>query len=117
MTVYAFRRELLATPKFILTRAFRLKPPTPQTVYRQYQSRWRIEEVHRDLKQQFGLPKYQARHAWVVSGFIGLVYLGYSLWKLERWMAPQHEVESLKCPSWATEFYREQIYLELLAMS
>ncbi|MHA2246716.1 MAG: transposase [Candidatus Hodarchaeales archaeon] len=94
-----------------------LKTPTPQTVYRKYQSRWRIEEAHRDLKQQFGLPKCQSHQAWVVSGFIGLVYLGYSLWKIEKWKALQREVEPLKCPSWATEFSREQIYPEILVMS
>ncbi len=82
-------------------------------MYRQYQARWRIEEAHRDLKQQFGLPKCQARQAWVVSGFIGLVYFGYSLWKSEGWTQCQAELAPLKCPSWAEEFHREQIYQEV----
>jgi len=113
VTVYAFHRESSAKPKYILTRAFRGKLPTPRRVYRQYQARWRIEEAHRDLKQQFGLPKCQARQAWVVSGFIGLVYFGYSLWKLKEWLQCQAELDLLKCPSWADEFHREQIYLEV----
>lgn len=116
VTAYAFQRETSAKPKFILTRAFRGKTPTPRRVYRQYQARWRIEEAHRDLKQQFGLPKCQARQAWVVSGFIGLVYFGYSLWKFEGWFQCQAELDFLKCPSWADKFHREQIYQEALVM-
>jgi hypothetical protein len=114
---YAFHRESLAKPKFILTRAFRVKSVTHQLVYREYQSRWRIEEAHRDLKQQFGHPKCQAHRAWVVSGFIALVYFGYCVWKTNRWSQPHTELEPLKCPSWADEFYREQIYQEALASS
>jgi len=117
VTCYAFRREPLVKPKYILTRAFQVKSATPQRVYREYQSRWRIEEAHRDLKQQFGLSKCQARHAWVVSGFIGLIYFGYCVWKTDRWLHPHAELEPLKCPSWAEEFHREQIYQEALAMS
>lgn len=114
---YAFHRESLTKPKFILTRAFRIKSATPLRVYCEYQSRWRIEEAHRDLKQQFGLPNCQARQAWVVSGFIGLVYFGYCVWKTGRWLQPHVEVEPLKCPSWADKFHREQIYQEALATS
>jgi hypothetical protein len=115
VTCYAFHRESMAKPKFILTRAFRIKIATPQRVYREYQSRWRIEEAHRDLKQQFGLSKCQARRAWVVSGFIALVYLGYCVWQTKRWVSSQVEGDSLKCPSWADEFHRRQIFQEVLA--
>ena len=117
VTCYAFHRESMARPKFILTRAFRVKITTPQRVYREYQARWRIEEAHRDLKQQFGLGKCQARQAWVVSGFIALIYFGYCIWKTTRWMHPQTDLDLLKCPSWAEVFHREQIFQEVLALA
>jgi hypothetical protein len=117
VSVYAFRRESLLTSKFILTRAFRLKSPDPRTVYSQYLSRWRIEEAHRDLKQQFGLTKCQARHAWIVSGFIGIIYLGYSLWKLTQKEMLQMGLPLLKCPSWANEVHRLQIQQEVFAVT
>ena len=114
VTCYVFHRESLAKLKFILTCALRVKSVTPQRVYREYQSRWRIEEAHRDLKQQFGLTKCQARYAWVVSGFIGLIYFSYCVWKTNRWLHPSAEVDPLKCPSWAEEFHRAQIFQEAL---
>jgi hypothetical protein len=117
VTCYAFHRESMARPKFILTRALRIKIVTPQRVYREYQSRWRIEEAHRDLKQQFGLGKCQARQAWVVSGFIALIYFGYCVWKTTQWMHPQTELDLSKCPSWAEVFHREQIFQEVLALA
>ena len=100
-----------------MTRPFQLQVSTPRTVYYQYQSRWRIEEAHRDLKQQFGLSKCQARQAWIVSGFIGLIYFGYSLWKLEEWIELQTNIDTLKCPSWAEEFHRSQIQQETLSLT
>ncbi|MHA1225692.1 MAG: transposase, partial [Candidatus Hodarchaeales archaeon] len=117
VTVYAFKRESMTRPKFILTRASYVKSTTARYVYQQYQSRWRIEEAHRDLKQQFGLPKCQARQAWVVAGFVALVFFGYTLWKSTSWTCPQASSMFLKCPSWAETFHHEQIYHDLAAVS
>ena len=100
-----------------MCRALRISPPTHQTVYYRYKLRWRIEEAHRDLKQQFGLGKCQAREAWVVHGFIGLVYLGYSMWKFFSFKQFQTSVTPLKYPSWAEAFHRHQIVQELLAIT
>lgn len=115
VTIYAFKWVNQSSPKFIMVRAFRKSRPTPQTVYFQYKLRWRIEEAHRDLKQQFGLRKCQARDGWVVQGFIGLVYLGYSLWKRLSFLASQLATIPLKCPSWAQAFHQGQIVAEMLA--
>lgn len=115
VTIYAFKSVKQSSPKFIMVRAFRQARPTPQTVYFQYKLRWRIEEAHRDLKQQFGLRKCQARDGWVVQGFIGLVYLGYSLWKHLSFSAFQLTATSFKCPSWAQTFHYNQIVSEVLA--
>lgn len=115
VTVYAFHRESQPSPKYIMTRAFRKNRATHQTVYSQYRLRWRIEEAHRDLKQQFGLTKCQARNGWVVHGFIGLVYLGYSLWKHLSFLAYQRTATPFKCPSWSFTFFRDQIFSEVLA--
>lgn len=115
VTIYAFKCVNLTSPKFIMVRAFRQSRPTPLTVYFQYKLRWRIEEAHRDLKQQFGLRKCQARDGWVVQGFIGLVYLGYSLWKHLSFKTFQLTTISFKCPSWAQAFHQGQIVSEVLA--
>lgn len=115
VTIYAFKREFQPSPKYIMTRAFRKHRPTPQAVYFQYQLRWRIEEAHRDLKQQFGLTKCQARNGWVVQGFIGLVYLGYSLWKHLSFLTFQLTATTFKCPSWSFMFFRDQLFSEALA--
>ena len=115
--VYAFWRESCGHPKYILTRALNHGKPTAQLVYDQYQQRWSIETAHRDLKQQFGLTKCQARESWVVSGFIGLIYLGYNLWRVQRWQTQTSEKKMLKCPSWAEQFYQEQIITRIVASS
>ncbi len=80
--IYAFKRKGAKNAKFILTNAKKNRPPTPETVYRDYLYRWRIEEAHRDLKQQFGLEKAQNRHEKVVNGFIHFIAMMYSIWKL-----------------------------------
>ncbi len=107
--VYAYGRERSTTTKFILTPAQRTRPPTAQTVYQDYRIRWRIEEAHKDLKQHFGLTKSQGRDAWLVHGFIGLVYGVYSLWKGET--ATDHVLtgDHVCCQEWAEEFHNVQI--------
>lgn len=115
VTIYAFKCVNQSSPKVIMVRAFRHSRPTPQTVYIQYKLRWRIEEAHRDLKQQFGLRKCQARDGWVVQGFIGLGYLGYSLWKHLSFLAFHFTATTFKCPSWAQTFHQAQIVSEGLA--
>ena len=104
VTIYAFHKESALHSKFIITSPNRLRTPSFLTVYHHYGGRWRIEEAHRDLKQQFGISRCQARRGWVVSGFIGLVFFGYSLWKFTQFVAEKVKGRSLKCPSWAQSF-------------
>lgn len=104
VTVYAFRKESTSRTKFIITPPKRIRPSSFSTVYCHYRFRWRIEEAHRDLKQQFGLSRCQARRGWVVSGFVGLVFLGYSFWKFTQFITEKIKGCSLKCPSWAQSF-------------
>jgi len=110
--VYAYQRETSTTTKYLLTPARRTRPPTPQTVYHDYRIRWRIEEAHKDLKQHFGLTKNQQRDAWAVQGFLGLVYVSYSLWKGASLQDETRTHETVSCHEWAEEFYREQIRYE-----
>ncbi|MHA1228090.1 MAG: hypothetical protein ACTSPV_15205 [Candidatus Hodarchaeales archaeon] len=86
-------------------------------VYRQYQSRWRFEEAHRDLKQQFGLLKCQTYQIWVFAAFASLVSCGYTLWKFTLWSSSQDISPPLKCPSWAETFYHNLVYIDLEASS
>lgn len=116
VTIYAFKRETLAHPKFLMTPIRKWHPPTKETVYYQYKLRWRIEESHRDLKQQFGLTKCRSRDAWVIHGFTGLVYLSYSLWKFISFKSYQTTGTSLKSPSWSESFFFAHIHQELLAV-
>ena len=111
--VYAYKRESCKKAKYLLHTASQKHPPTPRRVYREYRYRWRIEESHRDLKQQFGLGKCQCRDGWVVHGFMGLVYFAYSVWK---WCAYQEVVtagSTLACPTWAQAFH--ELHVQALA--
>ncbi|MBN2267143.1 MAG: transposase [Candidatus Babeliaceae bacterium] len=107
--VYAFYREQSSSVKFILTPAKRLHPPSPKTVYRDYQSRWRIEEAHRDLKQHFGIGKCQNRAGRVIHGFFGIVCLAYGIWK--RWAMKRGVRVGVtpKCPTWAENYHHTYI--------
>ena len=115
VTVYAFRKESTSRTKFIITPPKKIRPPSYKTVYQHYRFRWRIEEAHRDLKQQFGLSKCKVRRIWVVSGFVGLVFFGYSFWKFTRFIAGKIKKTPLKCPSWAYDF-RKFIVREKLSV-
>jgi len=108
--VVTFWRESCTHPKYILTLATYKSQPNPRTVYYEYSWRWRIEEAHRDLKQQFGLGKGRVRGEAAVQGFLSLVYSIYSLFLMtrqkgevsspERMTAPQYQdaaVEFLYC--------------------
>ena len=105
--VFRFWREGCKEPQFIFTPATYHAQPAPKTVYADYSWRWRIEEAHRDLKQQFGLGKCRNRADAVVLGFVGLVYSWYSLFLLtrqngelappERVTAPQYQDEFIQC--------------------
>ena len=107
--VYAFWDERYQNPKFILTDVKRSRKSSPKTIYYQYQLRWIIEVCHRQLKQEFGLSKSQNRDAWVVSGFIGLVCLTYSIWSFQQFKDIKDNKNILLCPSWANLFHEEQI--------
>lgn len=103
--VYSFWREGCKESKFVLTPATTTATPTAKTVYRDYSWRWPIEECHRDLKQQFGLGKLRNWGEKAVLGFIGLVYVYYSMFLLtrqkglglpfQRATAPQYQDEML----------------------
>ena len=105
--VFSFWREGCKEPQFLLTPATYHTQPDPKTVYVEYSWRWRIEEAHRDLKQQFGLGKCRNRTDAVVLGFVGLVYSWYTLFLLtrqnghlappERVTAPQYQDEVIQC--------------------
>lgn len=107
--VYAFLQEGMKNPKFILTNALKNRPPSAITVFRDYSYRWRIEEAHRDLKQQFGLGKCQNRKTKVVEGFIGLISFVYSIFKFWSFNCKQNNEKTLKCPTWANKFHNYQI--------
>ncbi len=104
--VFSFWREGCKEPQFLLTPATYHTQPAPKTVYAEYSWRWRIEEAHRDLKQQFGLGKCRNRDEEVVYGFVGLVYSWYGLFLLtrqnghlaprERVTAPQYQDEAIQ---------------------
>ena len=111
--VYAFWDEKYQNPKFILTDVKRLKKSSPKTIYYQYHLRWIIEVCHRQLKQEFGLSKSQNRDAWVVSGFIGLICLVYSIWSFQQYKDIKNNEDVLLCPSWANLFHKTQIIASL----
>ncbi len=115
--ISAFRAEGRVRTKFIMTNPCWKTPPTPQTVYRDYSWRWRIEEAHRDLKQHFGLGNCHNRDAWVVLGFFGLLYLAYSLFKQRAFIQEKTTGRPLTCPSWAEMFHRVQIYHKMSALA
>ena len=107
--VYAFWDEKYQNPKFILTDVKRIRKSSPKTIYYQYHLRWIIEVCHRQLKQEFGLSKCQNRDSWVVSGFIGLVCLAYSIWSFQQYKDTKNDKYVLSCPSWANLFHETQI--------
>jgi len=107
--IYAFKRKGSKNPKFILTNAKKNRPPTQETVYRDYSYRWRVEEAHRDLKQQFGIQKAQNRQEKVVHGFIHFISMMYSIWKLWAWKAKKILNQTYSCPSWSERFHKYQI--------
>ena len=82
--MFRFWREGCQGPQFLLTPATYKTQPDPKTIYREYSWRWRIEEAHRDLKQQFGLRKCRNRTETTVQGFVGLVYGWYAVFLLTR---------------------------------
>ena len=96
-----FLRDGCKHPKFILTPAIYNSQPNPETIYYEYSYRWRIEEAHRDLKQQFSLSRGRVRAKTTVQGFICLIYGVYSLFlitrqngqfaPLDRMTAPQYQ--------------------------
>jgi hypothetical protein len=98
--VFRFWREGGKEPQFILTPAAYRTHPDPKTVYREYAWRWRCEEAHRDLKQQFGLKKCRNRAERVVLGFISLVYSWYSLFLLTRQNGQLSPPERLTAPQY-----------------
>lgn len=104
VTVYTYKHELFNKMKFIVTFIKHKRPPTALTVFYRYRLRWRIEEAHRDLKQQFGLGKYQARRMWLISGFIGFIFFGYSFWKHRQFLENKTSTKPVKCPSWSFDF-------------
>ncbi len=107
--VYAFWDEKYQNPKFILTSVKRKRRTSPKTIYYQYQLRWIIEVCHRQLKQEFGLSKSQNRDAWVVSGFIGLVCLLFSIWSFQRLSDLKIGKKVICSPTWAKKFHEAQI--------
>lgn len=113
--VYAYWRPGTKHPLFLLTSVRRKRPSSYLTVFRKYANRWWIEVAHKELKQQFGLGTCQARDAWVVHGFIGLVCFAYSLWKQHPIYAQQTLENELKCPTWAKEFQQLYHYYEVTA--
>lgn len=114
--VYAYYQESHQFPKFIAVPAQLLSKPSPKTVHKEYATRWRIEEAHRDLKQQFGLTKSQNRDGWVVSGFIGLVCLAYSQWKQWAFFLKEKTKNIIKCPTWSENFYIQQIIKKFISI-
>lgn len=113
VNVYAYWRSGSKNPLFLLTNARRKRPFCYMTVFRKYTRRWLIEVAHRELKQQFGLGSCQARDAWVVHGFIGLVFFAYSLWKLWTYHQQKEASCESKCPTWAKEFHKLHHYYEV----
>lgn len=101
--VYAFWREDCKGPIFILTPAVYQATIQPETVYQDYSWRWRVEECHRDLKQQFGLEKLRNREKMTVTGFLGLVYSYYSLFLLTRLKILQASQEHITAPKFQDE--------------
>lgn len=106
--VYTFLREGLKNPKYILTPPLQKQLPKPQQVYSEYAMRWRIEEAHRELKQEFGFGKCQCREAWTVHGFLGLVTDSYSIWKQEVYRLSKNSDSDIKCPTWTSWFFQNQ---------
>ena len=115
--IYAFYSPQYEEPKFIMVKSQTKRPPAPKTIYHEYLVRWEIEQAHRELKQQFGLGKSQNREPWVVMGFIGLVNFGYSVYKFLSSAVNGNSKLSLKCPTFAEEFQKEQIIIDYLSSS
>ena len=98
--IFRFWREGCPEPQFLLTPATYQTRPDPKTVYREYAWRWRIEEAHRDLKQQFGLGKCRNRAETTVWGFVGLVYGWYAVFLLTRQKGRLAPPERLTAPQY-----------------
>lgn len=101
--VFRFWREGCPEPQFLLTPAAYQTQPDPKTIYREYSWRWRIEEAHRDLKQQFGLRKCRNRTEATVRGFVGLVYGWYAVFLLTRQNGRLAPPERLTAPQYQDE--------------
>lgn len=114
--IYAFHNESMNRTKFIITPAKIEGSPTVQTVYTDYRHRWRIEEAHRDLKQQFGLGQCHVRQEWTVSGYIGLIFFGYSFWKFYQFVLNKIKGIQIKCPSWSNSFHNFVIRKKCLSL-
>ena len=109
--IFAFWRDGSKEPKYILTPARTTGVPGAPIVYRDYLWRWRVEEVHRDLKQQFGLRKSRNRKQAIVLGFLGLVYAFYSVFLLVRHNTLGDPAERLTAPRYQdAQLYR--LYVE-----
>ncbi len=113
VTVYAFWREGSRHPLYLLSSPVRKLPPSPKNVFYRYADRWWIEVAHKELKQQFGLGKCHARDAWVVHGFVGLVFFAYSVWRQWTATTAQEKGTPYACPTWAEEFQKIHHYHEV----
>jgi len=107
--IYVYWHESWKNLRIILTEVIRKRKPTAKNVYLDYKRRWWIEVAHQELKQQFGINKSKSRDPWVVTGFIGLVSLTYSLFKFKCLCYTKKSGKSLPCPTWAEQFHIESI--------
>ena len=107
--IYVYWHESWKNLRIILTQVIRKRKPTAKNVYQDYKRRWWIEVAHQELKQQFGINKSKNRDPWVVTGFIGLVSMSYSLFKFKGLCYTKRSGKSLPCPTWAEQFHIQSI--------
>ena len=104
--IYAFFREGCSEVLHIFTPAKYKTKPGAQLIYQDYYHRWPIEEAHRDLKQQFGLGSFTQRREPLVSAFISLIYLAYSIFCWSRYQQWQNTHEWLTSPAFQDTLIR-----------
>jgi len=107
--IYVYWHESWKKIRIILTEVLRKGKSTAKNVYQDYRQRWWIEVAHQELKQQFGISKSKNRDSWIVTGFIGLVSMTYSLFKFKSFCYTKTTGQSLPCPTWADQFHIESI--------
>ncbi|OLS23365.1 MAG: hypothetical protein HeimC3_25290 [Candidatus Heimdallarchaeota archaeon LC_3] len=107
--IYAYKNEKYKNPKFIMVNPKRNHMPDPRTIYRDYSFRWVIEVCHREIEQQFNIGKCQSRDMWIVNGFLMLVGLIFSVWKVTIFFDSQKVNNQLGCPTWANWFHEQYI--------